>query len=590
MPQQGRFGLNKFQATIICGRQTIGVTFFVIHSHMASESSPILRPHPRLAMPKGPVVLVILDGVGVGEKDEYNAVEAAYTPTLDALRAGGALYRTLLAHGTAVGLPSDADMGNSEVGHNILGAGRVFDQGAKCVDKAIESGALWTGAWADTVTHVRAHQSRLHFVGLLSDGNVHANMTHLFAMLNRAKEEGLPKVYLHVLTDGRDVPDGSAHTYLEQLETRLAEIRERTGYDYRIASGGGRMVTTMDRYEADWRIVERGWHAHVLGTARPFGSALEAVRTLRDETPGISDQQLEPFTICEAEGQPVAPIQDRDAVIFYNFRGDRALEISQAFMAGDEFAGFDRGLVPEVRYLGMMLYDGDLNIPEHYLVSPETVSNTISEYLAGSGVSQFACAETQKYGHVTYFWNGNRSDKFDERTETYVEIPSDLVSFDERPWMKSAETADELIKAVKSGEYQFIRVNFAGGDMVGHTGSFAAARIAVESLDIALARVLPVVEAAGGCIVVTADHGNADDMVERNKDGSPRTDDQGRPKWRTSHSLNPVPVLIKDYGGRDFDLRAGLNQAGLANVAATLIELMGYRAPEDYESSLIEPV
>ena len=312
------------------------------------------------------------------------------------------------------------------------------------------------------------------------------------------------------------------------------------------------MVTTMDRYEADWRIVERGWQAHVLGAARAFGSALEAVQTLREETAGISDQQLEPFTICDADGQPVAPIQDDDAVVFYNFRGDRALEISQAFTSGDEFDGFDRQRVPKVRYLGMMLYDGDLNIPEHYLVSPETVSNTISEYLAASGVSQFACAETQKFGHVTYFWNGNRSDKFDDRTETYVEIPSDRVSFDERPWMKSAETADELIEAVRSGAYRFIRVNFAGGDMVGHTGSFAAARIAVEALDIALARVLPVVEAAGGCIMVTADHGNADDMVERNKDGSPRTDDQGRPQWRTSHSLNPVPVLIKDFGGREF--------------------------------------
>ena len=554
---------------------------------MPSTSEAVLQAHGTLAALAGPLVFIILDGVGEGPADQFDAVAAAHTPTLDALKAQG-LYRTLRAHGTVVGLPSDADMGNSEVGHNILGAGRIFDQGAKCVDRAIETGEIWGGPWAEIETRTKEHASALHLIGLLSDGNVHSNITHLAAMLERASSQGLSRVYLHILTDGRDVPDGSALEYVEQLETRLAEIRSQTGFDYRIASGGGRMITTMDRYQADWRIVERGWQAHVLGQGRQFSSAIQAIETMRGENPGISDQRLAPFVVCDEAGTPVSTIEDGDCVVFFNFRGDRALEISQAFGEGSAFMGFDRQRVPDVLFVGMMLYDGDLNVPEKYLVSPETVSNTISEYLANSGVSQFACAETQKFGHVTYFWNGNRSEKFDARSETYLEIPSDLVPFDERPWMKSAETADEVIKAVEAGAHRFIRVNFAGGDMVGHTGSFAAAKIAIESLDIALARILPAVVKAKGCLVVTADHGNADEMVERDKSGAPLLDASGAPKWRTSHSLNPVPIVIKDYSGREFALRQGQNQAGLANVAATLLELLGFRAPIEYEPSLLE--
>ncbi|MEM7203218.1 MAG: 2,3-bisphosphoglycerate-independent phosphoglycerate mutase, partial [Planctomycetota bacterium] len=375
---------------------------------MSSSSKAVLQSHASLPQPQGPVVFIILDGVGVGPADEFDAVAAASTPTFDRLRKEG-LYRTLRAHGTMVGLPSDADMGNSEVGHNILGAGRIFDQGAKCVEKAIETGSIWEGPWAEIEAQVAEKASALHLIGLLSDGNVHSNMSHVFAMLDRAREKGFAKVYLHILTDGRDVPDGSAPDYINQVEERLAAIREQTGFDYRIASGGGRMITTMDRYEADWRIVERGWKAHVLGEGRKFSSAMEAIKAQREENPGISDQSLEPFVISGEDGQPVATIEDDDCVVFYNFRGDRALEISQAFGDGDAFAGFDRVRVPDVLFVGMMLYDGDLNVPEKYLVSPETVSNTISEYLANTGVAQFACAETQKYGHVTYFWNGNRS-------------------------------------------------------------------------------------------------------------------------------------------------------------------------------------
>ena len=546
-----------------------------------------LAPHPSVPAPAGPVVFIILDGVGVGRGDAYDAVQAARTPTMDALRHSS-LYRTLCAHGTAVGLPTDDDVGNSEVGHNILGAGRIFDQGAKCVGKAIESSAIWQGVWQEMSAQVTTAGACLHLLGLLSDGNVHANMDHLFALIDRARDDGIRRVRLHILTDGRDVPDHSAEHYVSELSAHLDAINATTGVDYRIASGGGRMLTTMDRYGADWRIVERGWQAHVLGTARGFPSALEAITTFRSEQPGISDQRLGAFTVCDDAGEPVGAIQDGDAVLVFNFRGDRAIEISQALTAGPEFEHFDRVRVPQIYFCGMMLYDGDLNIPEHYLVSPETVSDSVSEYFAAAGLPQFVCAETQKFGHVTYFWNGNRSGKFDAETETYLQIPSDLVPFEERPWMKSAETADAIIAAIQGGSYRFIRANFAGGDMVGHTGSFEASVIAVESLDLALARIIPAVRAARGCIVVTADHGNVDEMAERDKAGELLLNDQGQPKWRTSHSLNPVPLVIRDYAGRGASLRGDLNDAGLANVAATLVELLGFDAPPDYEPSLLE--
>lgn len=552
-----------------------------------SDETPKLKAHPHAPSPTGPVLLVIMDGVGVGQKDAFDAVHAARTPTLDRLHADS-LYRTLLAHGTAVGLPSDGDMGNSEVGHNILGAGRIFDQGAKSIEKAIESGEIWDGEWSQMIAHARAHDSCLHLLGLLSDGGVHSQLTHLFALIDRAHAEGIANVRLHVLTDGRDVPDHSAHEYIDKLEAHLASINADSDRDYRIASGGGRMLTTMDRYAADWGIVARGWQAHVLGRARVFGSASEAIETLRAEKAGISDQSLDAFTIVDESGQAVGTIEDGDAVVLFNFRGDRAIEICQAFESGDEFDGFERERVPDVYFAGMMLYDGDLDIPRRYLVAPQTVTNTISEHIARLGLPQFACAETQKYGHVTFFWNGNRSDKFDAETESWLEIPSDRVPFEERPWMKSAETADAVIEAIREGRHRFIRTNFAGGDMVGHTGVFDAAVLAVESVDLALARILPELEAAGGCLVVTADHGNADDMVERDKSGEPLFDKAGRPRWRTSHSLNPVPVYIKDFSSRAPILRTDLNQAGLSNIAATLIELLGYGTPSDYEPSLLK--
>ena len=541
-----------------------------------------LQPSQSFARPKGPVVLVILDGVGVGRHDEFDAVNVAYAPTMTSFAVDG-LYRTLRAHGTAVGLPSDADMGNSEVGHNILGAGRIFDQGAKRVDNALELGTIWSSKAWNAIVHA-SRRATLHLVGLLSDGNVHSNIAHLDALLSRAQQEGIRRVRIHVLLDGRDVPDATAERYVGDLEARLADLRT-LGVDCCIASGGGRMTTTMDRYGADWAMVERGWHAHVLGDAPQFANALEAIADARLRSPGIADQQLPAFTIALPDGTPIGAVEDGDAVIMFNFRGDRALEFSQA-VTNVGFEHFDRVRIPQVTFAGMCLYDGDLGVPALYLVEPTSVPGTVSELLARAGVRQFACSETQKYGHVTYFWNGNRSSKFDEMLEEYEEIPSDANPFETRPWMKSAETADSVIAAVQAGSADFIRTNFAGGDMVGHTANFMATVVAIESIDLALSRINQAVAEAHGVLIVTADHGNADDKVERDTAGNPLYRTDGTPKWRTAHSLNPVPFFLREYSDRSMEL-ANVDDAGLANVAATLLELLGFEPPADYEPSLI---
>ena len=532
----------------------------------------------------GPLLLIIMDGVGLSERTVGNAVAAANTPVLDELMKKHPMYR-LKAHGTAVGLPSDADMGNSEVGHNAIGAGRVFDQGARLVNNAVDSGNLWKGAiWKKLIDNVKENQGALHFIGLFSDGNVHSHMDHLKAMILRAREEGIQKVRVHVLLDGRDVGETSALDYVVPFEEFLAEINQ-SGADYAIASGGGRMLVTMDRYEADWSIVERGWNAHVHGKAERFSSAEKAIRTIRERESGITDQFLPAFVI-ERDGQPVGPVQDGDSVIFYNFRGDRAIEISRAFEE-KEFDKFDRGQVPDIQYAGMMEYDGDLHIPNQYLVSPPAINRTMGQILSDSGVAQLAISETQKYGHVTYFFNGNWSGKFNEKLETYIEIPSDRIPFEQRPWMKSAEITDKLIDELKSGKHRFARVNYANGDMVGHTGVFQAAQIGVECVDLALGRLLKVIDKLQGIAVITADHGNSDEMFELDKQGQPKLNENGRPKPKTAHTLNPVPFIIYDPSYNNEYKTAGLDKPGLSNIAATCMELLGFVPPDDYDQSLI---
>ena len=542
-----------------------------------------LRKSDRFSPIEGPLVVVVMDGVGIGRNDESDAVYLARTPTLDALKVT-ASYRTLRAHGTAVGLPSDDDMGNSEVGHNALGAGRIFSQGAKLVNQAIRSRGLFEGTtWKSLIERSHARDGAVHFIGLLSDGNVHSHIDHLKAMIQQAHESGVKQVYVHALLDGRDVEETSALRYIDELQAFLTEIDGRPDRRYRIASGGGRMKVTMDRYEADWSMVELGWSTHVHGEGRRFPSCRKAVEVLREETPGIIDQNLPAFVIADADG-PVGPIRDGDGVVFFNFRGDRAIEISKAFEQ-DDFQYFDRGARPDVLYAGMMQYDGDEHVPSRFLVEPPAIDRTVGEFLARNGVSQFACSETQKFGHVTYFWNGNRSGMFDERLERYLEVPSDSVSFERRPWMKAEEITEATISAIASGEYRFLRINYANGDMVGHTGHLDATIAAMGVVDLMLSRLLAAVRKAKGVALVTADHGNAEEMyIWDSKAGVFKTKADGSPQAKTSHTLNPVPFYLT---GTNHPLRTDLPDAGIANLSATCMELLGFVPPDDFEPSLL---
>ncbi len=532
----------------------------------------------------GPVVVIVMDGYGIPKTDAGSAIAAARKPTLDKLFANYPNIR-LRAHGTAVGMPSDDDMGNSEVGHNAIGAGQVYSQGAALVSNAIASGDIWQGeAWQQIVAGAKAGRGVIHFMGLFSDGNVHSHIDHLKAMVLRAKEEGIKTVRIHALIDGRDVPETSALEYVVPFEAFLADISVN-GFDARIASGGGRQNITMDRYDANWPMVEKGWKTHVLGEGQQFPDAVAAVNGLREQNPGTIDQDLPPFVIGE-NGQPVGTIEDGDSVVFFNFRGDRAIEISRAFEE-TAFDKFDRVRMPKVTYAGMLQYDGDLKLPARFLVAPPAIKDTAGEWFAKSGLSQFACSETQKFGHVTYFWNGNRSGKFEG--ETWQEVPSDVVPFEQRPWMKAAEITDAMIAALQSGQYKILRCNYANGDMVGHTGNFRAATMAVEAVDLALARLLPVIDALGGVALITADHGNADEMYELDKKTKqPAQNKDGSFKAKTAHTLNPVPLILYDNVTAGKLALKQTEKAGLSNIAATVAHLLGFEKHEKWDESLLE--
>ena len=542
------------------------------------DAPSVLADHGSMTKPAGPVVVVVADGVGHAPAGPSNAVTEAATPTIDALIAGP-LSTTIAAHGVAVGLPSDDDMGNSEVGHNAIGAGRIFAQGAKLVNQAIQSGAIWDSpTWHELIRHGRT--GTLHLLGLHSDGNVHAHTDHLYAIVHQAAIQGVQRCRVHILLDGRDVAARSAQIYIEATEKVLAAVNADHDVDFRIASGGGRMSITMDRYGADWPMVKRGYDCHTHGIARQFPTAAEAVDVLYAESDNDpkpkGDQYLDAFVIAD-DGEPIGRMVDGDAVLLWNFRGDRAIEISQAYER-DDFDHFDRGDHPRVCFAGMLQYDGDLLVPNQYLVEPPAIDNTMGEYLAAAGLRCFAISETQKYGHVTYFWNGNRSGYLSEELETYVEIPSDTVPFDQAPAMKADEITDATIELLRTGTYDWGRINYANGDMVGHTGDLAATIESMQVLDSALARLINVVvDELDGVVIFTADHGNADIMY---------TEKDGVRSPKTSHTLSAVPFAVHCNDPSRFVL-VDNDEAGLANVAATVISLLGFEPPADYLPSLL---
>eukprot|EP00850_Spirogloea_muscicola_P014523 SM000105S13868 [mRNA] locus=s105:140737:143913:- [translate_table: standard] len=586
---------------------------------MGPPANPSFQLKPHAVLPRGkPVAVIVLDGWGEQIHDQYNATFVAPTPTMDALKqAAPKLWRTVRAHGPAVGLPKEDDMGNSEVGHNALGAGRIFEQGAGLVDNALTTKKLFSGEGFKWLTDC-FEKGTLHLIGLLSDGGVHSrydqlqegfdtilSLSNLWSfgeeadqdvswmeqmLLKGSAENGAKRIRVHFLTDGRDVQDGSSLGFVEQLEKDLEELRSG-GTDAQIASGGGRMYVTMDRYENDWNVVKRGWEAQVLGEApNKFTSAVEALKKLKEADPKVNDQYYPPFVIVDNDGKAVGPIVDGDAVVTFNYRADRMVMLAKALQFED-FDHFDRVRFPKIRYAGMMQYDGELKLPNKFLVSPPEIARTSGEYLAHNGVRTYACSETVKFGHVTFFWNGNRSGYFNQDYETYFEIPSDSdIKFNEKPLMKALEIAKKAKEALQSGKYDHVRVNFPNPDMVGHTGDLEATIEACGVVDKAIKVILDAVEEVGGIFLLTADHGNAEDMVKRHpKTGEPLKDKAGKLQILTAHTCAPVPLAIGGPGLHpDVRLRTDLSEAGLANVAATFINLLGFEAPEDYEPTMIE--
>ncbi|MEE2751537.1 MAG: 2,3-bisphosphoglycerate-independent phosphoglycerate mutase [Myxococcota bacterium] len=528
-----------------------------------------------------PVVLCIMDGVGLGRADDGNAVWAAETPVLDEL-VNSDTHRALIAHGPPVGLPSLSDMGNSEVGHNAIGAGRTFSQGAALVDSALKSESAFQGdSWPWLLSG-----GTLHLLGLLSDGNVHAHTQHLFAILQRAAKDGVKTIRIHLLTDGRDVGERTALEFIQPLEELLKSLSS-SSRDYAIASGGGRMNLTMDRYDADWAMVERGWNCHVHGQGRQFSSASIAIQTLYDEDPQLTDQWLPPFVITNKERQPIGRISNGDGVLFWNFRGDRSIEISKAFEGRD--VPFNRGSTTQVRFAGMMQYDGDQQIPNRFLVSPPAIESTVGEHLVAARQKIFAISETQKFGHVTYFFNGNRSGYLDPSLEVYEEIPSDRVPFNQAPGMQARAITKRTCEAITSGSFNHIRLNLPNGDMVGHTGDFDATVLAMEVVDRCLGDLRAAIEQVGGVLLVTADHGNAEQMYEWDKKNQEyKRGKHGERITKTSHSLNPIPFAVVDPMNRW--CLTDVEDPNLTHIGSTLLTLAGIELPRGYVPSLLEPL
>lgn len=536
------------------------------------------------------VINIILDGVAISPYPVGDAFKAARKPIFDRIYQKY-LHRQLFAHGTYVGLPSNDEMGNSEVGHNAIGSGKIYPQGAKLVNQSLENKSLFTSKlWKRLINEVKKNNSHLHFLGLLSDGYVHSHINHLKALSEQAAKEEIKTIRLHAILDGRDTPPDSSIKYINEIEDFFKKINQQYKCDAAIATVGGRMLVFMDRYEADWKMVEKGWRLMVEGVEeecnRRYPDALTGISALKKE--GFNNDQYTPPFLIDKIGN--RGIKDGDVVILFNYRGDRAIEISRAF-DDPQLPHIKKKYHPQALFAGIMLYDGDLGIPKNYLVSPPHIQRTMGEYLVKSGHHIFAISETQKYGHVSYFWNGNRSGKFSEDLEDYIEIKSDNVPFDERPWMKAAEITDAAIKKITSGNYSFGRINYPNGDMVGHTGNYEAARISVEATDLSLGRLLKIVKKHNGIAIITADHGNCDEMYQLEKTGNPKKTSNGDFIPKTSHSLNPVPFIIYDplYGTDGIYYRLANNpQASIANLAATTFNLMNYEAPEDYMSSLIE--
>ncbi len=494
---------------------------------------------------KKPLVLMILDGFGIAEK-EGNAIVAANTPQLDKILKENPVTK-IGASGMDVGLP-DGQMGNSEVGHTNIGAGRIVYQELTRITKSAQDGEMDRNpALVKAMESAKANGKALHFMGLLSDGGVHSHNTHLYALLEMAKRMGLEKVFVHCFLDGRDVPPSSGKDYVAQLLKKLEEI------------GVGKVATVMGRYYAmdrdnRWERVEKAYAAMVYGEGEKAECPVCAVQNSYDKE--VTDEFVMP-TVCEG----AEPVAAGDSVIFYNFRPDRAREITRTLVDPD-FSGFERknGFFP-LNFVCMTQYDATMpNVDVAY--KPESLENTFGEYISQKGMTQLRIAETEKYAHVTFFFNGGVEKQYPGEDRILVKSPS-VATYDLQPEMSAYEVTDKRVEAVKSGKYDALILNYANCDMVGHTGVFEAAVKAVEAVDACVGRVVEAVKEMGGCVLLTADHGNADKMVEN--DGSPFT----------AHTTNPVPFCVINH---PCTLRAG---GRLADIAPTMLKILGLPQPAE---------
>ena len=532
---------------------------------------------------RGPLIHVVLDGWGVGAADETNAVNRANLPVISRL-IRGCPYTQLWTHGKYVGLPNEKDMGGSEVGHMTMGAGMVMEQGPTLIQDLLQSGEFFENpVLSRIIQNCVERDTPLHLLGLLSNGNIHSHVDHTEAIIRHAFQSGIRRCYLHALLDGRDAGVQSALDFTEPFEKLFSELKgQRPGIDYAFASGGGREVITMDR-DNNWEKIETGWRIHVQGQSEnQFPSIRDAIEYFRKQNPEIIDQDIPGFVIIR-NGEAVGRIEDQHALIFTNFRGDRATQFSRAVLA-DEFPYFERYRCPEVLFAGMTQYDQDNQIPPDYLVGTPVVEEPFGKRILELGLKQFRLSETQKFAHVTFFYNGGYREPLDPLKENYHFIASDKIpSFAERPAMKASGISKKAVEFINSGEYQYGLINFANADMVGHTGDFQATVRAVEAVDSALDNIVRAIDAVNGLLVITADHGNADEMLISNQNGTLEIS--------AKHSLNPVPFLIYDplYNG-DYRLKPFGQEYNnnLSNIAATNFLLLGQAVPDDLAPSLFE--
>jgi len=534
---------------------------------------------------RGPLLNIVLDGWGIGKQDEGDAIFNAKTPTYDRLVTSYANTK-VFTHGHYVGLPSATDIGGSEVGHMTMGAGRIIPQGPTRIAKMLDDGTFFQGeAIRKLVGNCIESDGSMHLIGLLSDGNVHSHISHFEAIIRHCSAVGVKRLFVHALLDGRDVPYQSALDYIDSLESLLRnEEKKKADRVYAIASGGGREVLTMDR-DKNWDKVKLGWNVHVNGThGTTVTSVADHVKADREKYPNIVDQDISPFVVAR-DGKPIGPVKDGDSMIFMNFRGDRASQFAQAIEV-EGFSEFDVGNRPKILFAGMTVYDEDTNLPKMRLVGTPAVKDPFGKRILEQGLRQFRLTETQKFAHVTFFYNGGYREPLDVEKETYHLIPSDKIqSFAEKPEMKAKEIADQAIHFLDKGEYQFGLINFANADMVGHTGDYPAVIQAVEAVDKALGRIVSTLEQMGGLAIITADHGNADEMITAN------------PKTRimepsTRHSINPVPfILVDPQYGRKTLYKLKENEDGpntLANLMATNFVLLGQEPPEGIEAPVFD--